>query len=179
MPARNDNAGCAGEQARHLGAVPGDHRPVVRPQALVELAADGTDPAQVRRVEFPDGVHRLGQHVRLQPAGAAAALDHVDRLQRMIEAQQVHVLQFLEHPGQPALARGELRVALLHVEPPPVQAEVDVTGAEQLAQLPVVGLAFPPAGGDGGDRPLRRQRPGGRVQRGPALRPQQCHPHDA
>jgi hypothetical protein len=54
MPARDDN-GSGGEQAGHLGAVPGDHRPVVRPQALVELAADGADAAQVRGVEFPDG----------------------------------------------------------------------------------------------------------------------------
>jgi hypothetical protein len=97
----------------------------------------------------------------------------------VIEAQQVHVLQFLERRGQPALAQGELRVALLHVQPAPVQAEVDVPGAEQLAQLAVVGLALLPAGGDGGDRPLRVQRRGDGVQRRPALRSQQCHLHDA
>ena len=148
-------------------------------QALVELAADGADAAQVRGVEFPDGADRLGQHVGPQPVTVAAALDRVDRLQRMIEAQQVRLLQVVEHRGQLPLAQRELRVAFLHVEPPPVQAEVDVAGAEQLAQLAVVGLALLPAGGDGGDRPLRVQRRGDRVQRGPALRPQQCHPHDA
>ena len=64
-----------------------------------------------------------------------------------------------------------------HVEPAPVQAEVDVAGAEQPAQFAVVALAFLPPGGDRGDRPLRVQRRGDRVHRGPALRPQQRHPH--
>ena len=54
----------------------------------------------------------------------------------------------------------------------PEFAGVDLGLAEKLA---VVGLALLPAGGDGGDRPLRAQRRSDRVQRGPALRPQQCH----
>ena len=54
-------------------------------------------------------------------AMGTAALDGVNRLQRMIQAQQVNVLQFPEHLLQPPLGRGELRIALLHLEPSPVQ----------------------------------------------------------
>ena len=50
-PPATTTAAASAEQAGHLGAVPGDHRPVVRRQALVELAADGADAAQVRGVE--------------------------------------------------------------------------------------------------------------------------------
>ena len=95
----------------------GDHQPVVRRQALVELAADGVGPAQVRGVEFPYGFDGLGQDARPEPVAAAPA-DRVDRLQRTVEAQQVQVLKFSEQFGQAALAHREHRVLLLDVQPP-------------------------------------------------------------
>ena len=98
----------------------GDHRPVVRPPRLVELAADIADAVQVRRVELADGGEGLGLSVGPEPVMAAAALDGVDRLQRMIQAQQVDLLHLLQHPPQLPLGRREVRVTILHVEPAPV-----------------------------------------------------------
>ncbi len=59
---------------------------------------------------------------------------------------------------------------LLYLKPSPVQGEIDIAGAEPLAQHGVGWLALLPPGGDGGDRPLEAQRCGDRVQRRPALR---------
>ena len=155
----------------------GDHRALVRRQFGEELVTYRADPAQVRGVQVAYRADRLGQDAGAERAVAAAALHRVDRLERVIEPEQVGVLDLVEHLGQPALARGEQRIPLGHVEPAPVQAEIDIAGAEQLAQLAVVALAFLPPGGDRGDRPLRVQRPGDRLQRGPALRAQQRNPH--
>jgi len=97
----------------------------------------------------------------------------------VIKPEQVGVLDLVEHFGQPALAGGEQRIPLGHVDPAPVQAKVDIAGAEQLAQLAVVALPLLPAGRDRGDRPVRIKRPGNRLQRGPALRAQQRDSHEA
>jgi hypothetical protein len=110
---------------------------------------------------------------------AAAALDGVDRLQRMVQAQQVDLLHLLQHPPQLPLGRGEVRIVILHVEPSPVQREIHVAEAELLAQRAVVGLTLLPPGGDRGDRAGQPQRRRHRVQRRPALGSQQRHPHEA
>ncbi len=169
------------EDALHRGAVPGDHRPVVRRQPLEELAAHVVDPAQVGRVELAHRGDGLGE--RLAAEGRAGAPLHgVDRLQRVVQSQQVEVLQFGERPGQFAFGCRVLRITVLHVQPPPVQREVDGAGAEQRAQLLVVGLTLLPPRGDRGHLvpgSRQAQRPGHRVHRGPALRSEQDDPHDA
>ena len=179
VAAGHDERGGLAEHAADFGAVRGDHRPAVRRPGLVELAADIADPAQVRRVELADGGDGLGQFLGQGLHIAAAALDGVDRPQRIIQPEQVDLLHLCQHPAQPPVGRGEILVTLLHVEPSPVQAEVDVTGAEQLAQLTVVSLAVAPPGGDRGDRAAGVQRSHHRVHRRPALRPQQRDLHDA
>ncbi len=170
VPAGDYEDNSIAEQACDSGAVLGDHRPVVWLPRLVELTADVADAAQVRRVEVADGGHGLGQFADQELVVAAAALDGVDRLQRMVQAQQVDVLHLVQHPLQLPLGHGELRIAILYLKPSPVQGEIDIAGAEPLAQHGVGWLALLPPGGDGGDRPLEAQRCGDRVQRRPALR---------
>lgn len=51
----------AAERRRYLGSVPGDHRPVMRLQVLVELAAQLTGAPQVRGVEI---AYRFDGHGR-------------------------------------------------------------------------------------------------------------------
>ena len=182
VPARQDQGGAVGDQGRHGRAVATDHRPVVRPQPLVEPAAHAVDLTQVGRVKLTDRLDGRDDTISagLATASAAAApLQRVDRPQRMIQPQQVDLLKFGQHLLQPLLARGVLGVAVLHVQPAPVQSEVGGAAAEQRAQLAVVALPLLPAGGYRGDRPVQAQRPDHRAYRGPALRPEQDDPHEA
>ena len=151
----------------------------MRRPRLVELAADVADAPQVRRVEFAHGADGLGQGRGPQPVLAAAALDGIDRAQRVVEPEQVDLLDLLDDSPQPPLGGREIPVTLLHVEPSPVQPEIDAAEAEQPAKLVVAGLAVAPPGGDRGDRPAGAQRSHHRVHRRPALRPQQGDPHEA
>ena len=153
-----------------------------------EVAAHVIDLAQVGRVKLTDrrdgrrdtrGQDLTAAAVAIAPTAAIATLQRVDRLQRMIQAQQVDLLEFGEHLLQPPLAGGVLGVAVLHVQPSPVQPEVGGPAAEQGAQFAVVTLPLLPAGGDRGDGPVQAQRPDHRAHRGPALRPQQDDPHEA
>ena len=73
----NEGGGRAGGDG---GPVLGDHRPVVRRQRLVKVAANVADAVQVRRVEVSHGGDSLGQNAGPEPVVAAAALDGVHRL---------------------------------------------------------------------------------------------------
>ena len=117
------------EDARHGGPVLGDHRPVVRPQSLEELAAHAVDLAQVRRVELAHPGDRLGD--RLGPELITGTPLHgVDRPQRVVQPQQVEVLQLGQRPDEPALVRRVLGVTFLYVQPSAVQREVDGAAAQ-------------------------------------------------
>ena len=178
VAARHDQRGRRTQHARHVRAVPGDRRPVVRPQPGIELAADLVDPQQMRSVEFAHRRHRLGARP-IHRRARGPALQRVHRLQRIVQPQQVEVLQFGEYARHRALGRRVLRVPLLHVQPPPVQPQPHAPPAQPRVQLAVVALALLPPGRHRGERPRQAQRPHHRVHRRPALRTQQDDPHDA
>ncbi len=182
VPTGDHQRGGAVEQGRHLGAMLGDHRPVVWRQVSVELTAKGTGPGQVCGVKFPDRFDSFGQHARPQLFVAAAALDRVDGLQRAIR-DRGGTGSHAAGAGRATPASGcarprrEDRVALGDVEPPPVQPEIDVPGAEQPAQLGVITFALLPPCGDRGDRPFGVERGHDPLQRRPALGSQQRQSH--
>ena len=67
----------------------------------------------------------------------------------------------------------QLLVLLEDFLPAAVQAQVRAPPAQQAVQLPVIGLAFLPAGRDGRDRPVGGQRAHYLVEGRPPLRPEQ------
>ena len=179
VPARDNKDGGIAEQSGDSGAVLGDHRPVMRLPGPVESTANVADAAQMHCIEVANGSHGLGQLIEPELVVPTAALDGIDRLQRIVQAQQVDVLHLLQRPCSCRSAAANSWVTILYLEPSPVQREIHIAGAEQLAQRAVGWLALLPPGGDRGDRPLDGERCRDRVQRRPALRTQQGHPHEA
>jgi hypothetical protein len=149
----------------------------VRQPALVELDLNLAHGLEVLGVQLADVLDRLRDAaVAARPLGPGVP-DRIDRAQRVVQTDEVGLLYVVEDAAQPAVRRGEVRVALLHVEPPTEQMEVDRAPVELLVELAVVGLALAPPCGDGRHPALDGQRPQHSLYGRRALRTEQRHTH--
>ena len=145
-------------------------QPLPRPPQCLEGRALLDDPREVPLIDEPDD--RLGVGLCRAPdlrSAPALPRDLAQRAQHAIELDQVQLLQLGERGAVLTLGGRILRVALEHVQPAGVQAQVDAAPAEQPVQPGVVGLAVLPARRDRRDRSVKADV----VHTGSPLRPEQ------
>ena len=181
VPSGDGDGHAAGDDRRHLVAMPGDRRPLVGWVLRVEALIRRCDGRRMRLVERPDRIDRRVE-LRARPALrlGEASPDHLHAGERVAQAHQVDVAKLVELGAQQPLSVGVRHVALEHVEAATVEIEVARAASQPPVDIGVVALALLPPGGDQGNRALDAERLDLRGQVDPIQGPEQGHlPHEA
>ncbi len=126
---------CMCQRPSDGGAVLAHHRSLIRWPVSSEVVAYLRDSGEVPVVQRAYGAQRISGRSLADAWVTLTALDGVQALHGMVEAQRVRGLQLIKLVAVAPFGRGEVGIVCDDVEPAAVERQVEASAVEHLVEL--------------------------------------------